>query len=101
MVVRKCHNKHNVICLGRRTRTFSITKRNTKLVYQEQHMEIDRVVGRSLMKRLISLSGLGLVKGGAVSGAKIWRVLRNNDEEISLHNKRPKVSGGKGMSEFT
>ena len=64
-------------------------------------MEIDKIVSRSLMKRLISLSGLGLVKGGAVSGAKIWRVLRNNNKEISLDNKRPKPNGGKGMSEFT
>ena len=41
------------------------------------------------MKRLISLSGLGLVKGGALSGEKIRRVLRNNDKEISLDYKRP------------
>ena len=64
-------------------------------------MEIDKIVSRSLMKRLISLSGLGLVKGGAVSGTKILRVLRNNDKEISLDNKRPKVSGGKEVSEET
>ena len=56
-------------------------------------MEIDRIVSRSLMKRLISLSGLGLVKGGAVSGAEIWRVLRNNNKEISLHNKRTQLNG--------
>ena len=30
-------------------------------------MGIDKAVSRSLMKRLISLSGLGLVNGGAVS----------------------------------
>ena len=53
------------------------------------------------MKRFISLSGLGLVKGGAVSWAKIGRELRNNDKEISLENKRPKMNDGKGMSEFT
>ena len=64
-------------------------------------MGIDKAVTRSLMKRLISLSGLGLVKGGAVSGAKLRRELRNNDKEISLDNKRPKMNGGKGMSEFT
>ena len=87
--------------MGRRTRTFSITKRNTKLVYQEQHMEIDKVVSRSLMKRLISLSGLGLVRGGAVSAGKIRRTLRNNDKEISLENNRPKPNGGKRMSEYT
>ena len=64
-------------------------------------MGIDNVVSRPEMKRLISLSGLDLVKGGAVSGAKIRRILRNNDKEISLDNKRTKMSGGKGMSEFT
>ena len=64
-------------------------------------MGIYKVVSVPWMKRLISLSGLGLVKGGAVSGAKIRRALRNNDKEISLDNKRPKMNGGKGMSEFT
>ena len=49
----------------------------------------------SLMKRLIFLSGLGLVKGGAASEAKIWRALRNNDKEISLDNKRPQINGSK------
>ena len=39
------------------------------------------------MKRLISLSGIGLVKGGPVSGAENWRALRNNDKEISLDYK--------------
>ena len=62
-------------------------------------MEIDKNVSRSLMKRHISLSDLGLVKGGALSEAKIRRVLRNNNKEISLDNKRPKVNGGKEMSE--
>ena len=64
-------------------------------------MEIDKIVSRSLMKRLISLSGLGLVKEGAVSGAKIQRVLKNNNKEIGFDNKRPKPNGDKGMSEFT
>ena len=41
------------------------------------------------MKRLLSLSGLGLVKRGAVSGAENGRELRNNDKEISLDYKRP------------
>ena len=76
-------------------------KGNIKLVYIEQLMGIDKAVSRSLIKRLISLSGLGLVKGGAVSGAKVRRALRNNDKEISLDNKQPKMNGGKGMSEFT
>ena len=64
-------------------------------------MEINKIASRSLMKRLISLSDLVLVKGGAVSGAKILRALRNNDKEISLDNKRPKPNGGKGLSEQT
>ena len=64
-------------------------------------MRIDKIVSRSLMKRVISLSGLGLVKGVAVSGAKIRSLLRNNNKEINLDNKRPKPNGGKGMSEFT
>ena len=64
-------------------------------------MGIDKAVSRYLMKRLISLSGLGLVKGRAVSEAKIRRALRKNDKEISFDNKRPKVNGGKGMSVFT
>ena len=64
-------------------------------------MGIDKAVSRSLMKWLISLFGIGMVKGGAVSGAKNWRELRNNDKEISLDNKRPKMNAGKGMSEFT
>ena len=40
------------------------------------------------MKRLISLSGIGLVKGGAISWAENRRALRNNDKEISLDYKR-------------
>ena len=40
------------------------------------------------MKRLISLSGVGLVKGWAVSGAENRRASRNNDKEISLDYKR-------------
>ena len=47
------------------------------------------------MKRLISLSGLGLVKGGAVSGAENRRALRNNDKEISLDYKRPQMNAFK------
>ena len=47
------------------------------------------------MKRLISLSGLGLVNGGAVSGAENRRALRNNDKEISLDYKRPQINGYK------
>ena len=47
------------------------------------------------MKRLISLSGLGLVKGGAVSGAENRRALRNNDKEISLDHKRPQMNACK------
>ena len=41
------------------------------------------------MKRLISLSGLGLVKGGTVSGEETRRALRNNNKEIRLDYKRP------------
>ena len=41
------------------------------------------------MKRLLSLSGFGLVKGGAVTGAENGRALRNNDKEIRLDYKRP------------
>ena len=47
------------------------------------------------MKRLISLSGLGLVKGGEVSGAENRRALRNNDKEISLDYKRPQINACK------
>ena len=54
-----------------------------------------KVVSRSLMKRLISLSGLGLVKGGAVSGEENWRALRINDKEIILDNKRPQMNACK------
>ena len=41
------------------------------------------------MKRLISLSGLDLVKGLAVSLGENRSSLRNNDKEISLDYKRP------------
>ena len=64
-------------------------------------MGIDKAGSRSLMKRLLSLYGLCLVKGGAVLGAEIRRVLRSNNNGIRLDNKRPKMNGGKGMSEFT
>ena len=47
------------------------------------------------MKRLICLSGLGLVKGGAVSGEENRRALRNNDKEISLDNKRQQMNAFK------
>ena len=62
-------------------------------------MEKDKILSRSLMKRLISLSALCLVKGGAFWGAIIRRVLRNNNKDISLDNKIPKPNGGKGMPE--
>ena len=47
------------------------------------------------MKRLISLSGLGLVKEGAVSGAEKRRALRNDDKKISLDYKRPQMNACK------
>ena len=47
------------------------------------------------MKRLISLSGLGLVKGGAVLGAENRRALKNNDKEISLDYKRLQMNACK------
>ena len=47
------------------------------------------------MKRLISLSGLGMVKGGAVSGTEKRRALRNNDKEISLDYKKPQMNASK------
>ena len=47
------------------------------------------------MKRFISLSGLGLVKGGPVSRAENWRALRNSDKEISLDYKRPQMNACK------
>ena len=61
----------------------------------EQVVGTDKIVSRSFMKKLISLSGLGLVKGGAVSGAKVGRALKNNDKEISHDNKRTQLNGGK------
>ena len=62
---------------------------------KKQLIRINKVVSRSFMKRLIFLSGLGLVKRGAVSDAKVPRALRNNDKEISLDNKRPQINGSK------
>ena len=65
-------------------------------------MEIDKILSRSFMKRLISLSGLGLVKGGAVSGAEIRRALRNNDKEVSLDNRdltHRRLLGGRRLLE--
>ena len=47
------------------------------------------------MKRLISLSGLGLVKGGSVSGAENRRALRNNYKEISLDYKKLQMNACK------
>ena len=47
------------------------------------------------MKRLILLSGLGLVKGGAVLGAENRRALRNNDKEKSLDYKSPQIKACK------
>ena len=41
------------------------------------------------MKRLLSLSGIGLVK---VSEAKNRRALRNNDKEIRPDSKRPEMN---------
>ena len=61
---------------------FLLDNENAKVVNK-------KVVSRSLMKRLISLSGLGLVKGLAVSLVENRSSLRNNDKEISLDYKRP------------
>ena len=47
------------------------------------------------MKRQISLSGLGLVKGGAVSWAENRKALRNNYKEISLDYKSPQMNACK------
>ena len=47
------------------------------------------------MKRLISLSGLGLVKGGSVSGEENRRALRNNYKEISLDYKKLQMNASK------
>ena len=58
-------------------------------------MRIGKVVGRSLMKMLISLSDPRLVKGGAVLGAKIWRALIYDDKEISIDNQKPQLNGCK------
>ena len=69
-------------------KNFLLDNENAKVVKK-------KVVIRSLIKRLISLSGLGLVKGGAVLGAENLRAFRNNDKEISLDNKRPQMNGCK------
>ena len=69
-------------------KNFLLDNENAKVVNKN-------VVTRSLMKRLISLSGLGLVKGGAVPGAENRRALRNNDKEISLDSKRPQMNACK------
>ena len=61
---------------------FLLDNENAKVVNK-------KVVSRSLMKRLISLFGLGLVKGLAVSLVENRSSLRNNDKEISLDYKRP------------
>ena len=69
-------------------KNFLLDNENAKVVNK-------KVVSRSLMKRLISLSGLGLVKGGAVPGTENRRALRNNNKEISLDNKRPQMNACK------
>ena len=79
-----CKESHN----SNMNRNFLLDNENAKVVNK-------KVVSRSLMKRLISLSGLGLVKGGAVSGAENRRALRNNDKEISLDNQRPQMNACK------
>ena len=56
-------------------------------------MGTDKVVSRSLMKRLISLSGLSLVTGGAALGEKFWRTLTYDDKEISIDNQRQQLNG--------
>ena len=58
-------------------------------------MGIDKVVSRSLMKMLISLSGPNLVKGGAVSRAKFRRALIYDDKKISIDNQGPQLNGSK------
>ena len=69
---------------------------NNFLLYNENAKVVNKKgASRSLMKRLISLSGLALVKGRAVSGAENWRALRNNDKEISLQYKRPQMNACK------
>ena len=58
-------------------------------------MGIPKVVGRSLVKRLTSLSSPSLVKGGAVLREKFWRALIYDDKEISIDNQRPQLNGSK------
>ena len=79
-----CKESHN----SNMNNNFLLDNENAKVVNK-------KVASRSLMKRLISLSGLGLVKGGAVSGAENRRALRNNDKEISLDYKRPQINACK------
>ena len=79
-----CKESHN----SNMNNNFLLDNENAKAVNK-------KVASRSLMKRLISLSGLGLVKGGAVSGAENRRALRNNDKEISLDYKRPQINACK------
>ena len=79
-----CKESHN----SNMNNNFLLDNENAKAVNK-------KVASRSLMKRLISLSGLGLVKGGAVSGAENRRALRNNDKEISLDYKRRQINACK------
>ena len=79
-----CKESHN----SNMNNNFLLDNENAKAVNK-------KVASRSLMKRLFSLSGLGLVKGGAVSGAENRRALRNNDKEISLDYKRPQINACK------
>ena len=76
-----CKESHN----SNMNNNFLLDNENAKAVNK-------KAASRTLMKRLISLSGLGLVKGGAVSGAENRRALRNNDKEISLDYKRPQIN---------
>ena len=78
--INACKESHN----SNMNNNFLLDNENAKAVNK-------KAASRSLMKRLISLSGLGLVKGWAVSGAENRRALRNNDKEISLHYKRPQI----------
>ena len=82
--INACKESHN----SNMNNNFLLDNENAKVVNK-------KVVSRSLMKRLISLSGLGLVKGGAVSGAENRRALTNNDKEISLDYKRPQINACK------
>ena len=79
-----CKESHN----SNMNNNFLLDNENGKVVNK-------KVVIRSLMKRLISLSGLGLVKGGTLSGAENRRALRNNDNEISFGYKRLQMNACK------